>query len=42
MKPNDGPLTPKPEKTPKKTVKTPEKAPNPLKKPTKIMPVKPL
>ena len=32
----------KPTNAPKKAVKSPEKAPSPLKKPTKLLPVKPL
>jgi len=36
------PTTTKPANAPRKSVRSPEKAPSPLKKPTKLLPVKPL
>jgi hypothetical protein len=42
MKIEDQSITLKASKSPKKAGKAPEKAPTPLKKPTKLLPVKPL
>jgi hypothetical protein len=42
MKIEDQSRTVKAAKSPKKAMKAPEKAPTPLKKPTKLLPVKPL